>query len=135
MTRLLLSFAVVLTGLATLATPVLAREEIRSFTSNITLRTDGSVDVVETLEVNVERNQINHGIYRDLPLWLINEDKSRLRSSLAVLQVLKDGVQEPFSIEDIGSGFKRIRIGDGDVWLDSRVYKYTNHYTNRLMAP
>jgi uncharacterized membrane protein YgcG len=117
-----------------LATPTLARETITSFTSNIILQADGSVDVTETIAVNVERDQINHGIYRDIPTTLINDDKSRQRSSLRVLQVLKDGVPEPYSIENLGTGYKRIRIGDADVWLNQRPYTYTIHYVMTRMG-
>ena len=123
-----------LIGLAAVATPAAAAEEIRSFTTNTTLRVDGSVDVVETIEVNAEGDQIRHGIYRDIPLVLINDDKSRLRSDLNVVEVLRDGVAEPYSLDSLGSGFKRIKIGDGDVYLDNRVYRYTIHYTMTRMG-
>ncbi|MBI4922908.1 MAG: DUF2207 domain-containing protein [Devosia nanyangense] len=124
----------ILVGLAVFAVPALAAEQIRSFTTNTTLRVDGSVDVVETIEVNAEGSQIRRGIYRDIPTTLINDDKSRLRSDLDVVAVLKDGVPEPYSVENIGNGFKRIRIGDADVFLDYRVYRYTIHYTMSRMA-
>ncbi|HWA17469.1 MAG TPA: DUF2207 domain-containing protein [Devosia sp.] len=118
----------------TAVTPALARETITSFTANIILQTDGTVDVTETIAVNVERDEINHGIYRDIPTTLINDDKSRLRSSLHVLAVLRDGVPEPYSVENLGTGYKRIRIGDADVWLDMRPYTYTIHYTMTRMG-
>ncbi|MEQ1771703.1 MAG: DUF2207 domain-containing protein, partial [Devosia sp.] len=116
------------------ATPTLARETINSFTQNVILATDGSIDVTETIEVNVERIEINHGIYRDIFTTLINDDKSRLRSSLKVLSVLRDGVAEPYSIENVGTNAKRIRIGDKDTWLDRRIYTYTIHYTMSRMG-
>ena len=49
---------------------------------------------------------------------LINADNSRLRSDLKVLAVTRDGQPEPYSVDDLGSGFKRIKIGDADTFLD-----------------
>ncbi len=120
--------------LCALAAPAFAREEIRSFTTNTTLRVDGSVDVVETLEVNVEGDAIRRGIYRDIPTQLINPDTTRLRSDLRVIEVLRDGRAEPYSVDSIGNGFKRIQIGDADVFLDYRVHTYTIRYTMTRMA-
>ena len=121
-----------------LAIPV-GREQILSFTSNTTLRVDGSVEVVETIEVNAEGDEIRRGIYRDIPTQLVNPDGSRLRSNLTVLEVKRDGRAEPYSVENIASpdsngGFKRITIGDADVFLDYRVHTYTIRYTMTRMA-
>ncbi len=116
------------------AAPAFAREEIRAFTSNTTLRTNGSVEVVETIEVNVEGRDIRRGIYRDIPTQLINADTTRLRSDLRVLEVRRDGRAEPYSVSGIGGGFKRIQIGDEDVFLDYGVHTYTIRYTMTRMA-
>ncbi len=116
------------------AAPAAAREAIQSFTSNIILKTDGTVDVIETIEVNAENDQINHGIYRDIFTVLTNPDNSRLRSSLNVIAVTRDGYPEPFSVEGLGSNAKRIKIGSGDVWLDRRTYRYAIHYTMSRMG-
>ncbi|MEO7224237.1 MAG: DUF2207 domain-containing protein [Devosia sp.] len=128
-----------LASLFALAAPAFAREEIRSFTTNTTLRVDGSVEVVETLEINVEGDEIRRGIYRDIPTQLVNLDGSRLRSNLNVLEVKRDGRNEQYSIENIGSpdsnsAFKRIMIGDADVFLEHRVHTYTIRYTMTRMA-
>jgi uncharacterized membrane protein YgcG len=123
-----------LLAVATLALPAVAREEIRSYTTNTTLRTDGSVEVVETIAINAEGDEIRRGIYRDIPTQLINPDNTRLRSTLTVLEVKRDGRDEPYVLENLGSGFKRIRIGDADVFLDYRVHTYTIRYTMTRMA-
>jgi hypothetical protein len=129
----LVALLLVAAGLA-LATPALAREEIRSFVTNVTLSPNGTVDVVETITVNAEGDQIRHGIYRDIPTELINPDKTRLRSSLHVISVSRDGRDENYSLENIGSGFKRIRIGDADNFLDYGVHTYAIHYTMSRMG-
>ena len=123
-----------LASLLALSAPALAREEIRSFTTETTLRVDGSVDVVETIAVNVEGDEIRRGIFRDIPTQLINPDNTRLRSDLRVVEVLRDGEPEPYDVSNIGGGFKRILIGDEDVFLDYRVHTYTIHYTMSRMA-
>ena len=117
-----------------LALPATARESITSFSSAATLLADGSVDVVETIEVNAEGYEIRRGIFRDIPLILINDDNSRLRSNLQVKAVLRDGRAEPYSIENLSAGFKRIRIGDADVLLSTGRHKYTIHYTMTRMG-
>ncbi|MDF2981616.1 MAG: putative rane protein precursor, partial [Devosia sp.] len=116
------------------ALPASAREAITSFSSAVTLNADGSVDVIETIEVNAEGYEIRRGIYRDIPLVLINPDNSRLRSDLTVKTVLRDGRTEPYSLDNIGAGFKRIRIGDADVLLSYGRHKYTIHYSMTRMG-
>jgi uncharacterized membrane protein YgcG len=120
--------------LALLPVPALAREVITSFSSAIELRIDGSVEVLETIDVFSEGYEIRRGIYRDLPLILINADNSRLRSDLRVIAVARNGRNEPYSIENLGAGFKRIRIGDPDVLLTYGAHKYTIRYTMSRMG-
>jgi uncharacterized membrane protein YgcG len=117
-----------------LPVPALAREVITSFSSAVELRVDGSVEVLETIEVFSEGYEIRRGIYRDLPLILINDDNSRLRSDLNVIAVSRDGRNEPYSIENLGAGYKRIRIGDPDVLLTYGAHRYTIRYTMSRMG-
>ncbi len=116
------------------ALPATAREAITSFASAITLNADGSVDVIETIEVNADGYDIRRGIFRDIPLILINPDKSRLRSTLTVTSVQRDGRAEPFTIENLAAGFKRIRIGDADVLLSTGKHRYTIRYSMSRMG-
>jgi uncharacterized membrane protein YgcG len=116
------------------ALPAAAAETINSFVSDVELNADGSVDVTEVIEVNVEGNEIRRGIYRDIPTLQINDDNSRLRANLEVVEVRRDGRPEPYSLESPGGGFVRIRIGDADVWLDYGPTRYTIRYTMTRMA-
>ncbi|HZY67888.1 MAG TPA: DUF2207 domain-containing protein, partial [Devosia sp.] len=102
------AIALALLVLLTAVLPAVAREEIRSFATDITLRVDGSVEVTETIAVNVEGDEIRRGIYRDIPTQLINPDNTRLRSDLRVLEVLRDGAAEPYAISNMSGGFRRI---------------------------
>ncbi len=111
-----------------LALPALAAETIRLFDSDVTLHTDGSVDVVETIAVNAEGYEIRRGIFRDIPTVLRLDDGRQIRSSLEVVEVRRNGASEPYEMESIERGV-RIRIGDADVYLRNGVHTYTLHYT------
>lgn len=116
------------------ALPATAAETIRNFNVAITLQTDGTVDVTETITVMAEGNEIRRGIFRDIPTTLINEDNSRLRSLLKVISVQRNGRAEPYAIEDLTTGIKRIRIGDADVFLNYGVHTYIIRYTMSRMG-
>lgn len=109
--------------------PVLAGEEIRSYDSAVTLETNGAVDVVETISVNAEGRQIQHGIYRDIPTEFVDFGKVQVTSDPAVVGVTMDGRPEPYVVLDRPAGFKRIRIGAADVLVASGVHTYAVHYT------
>lgn len=116
------------------AFPAAAREAITSFSSAVTLNANGSVDVIETIVVNAEGYEIRRGIYRDIPLILVNPDNSRLRSDLKVQSVTRDGRVEPYSLDNLSAGFKRIRIGDADVLLSYGQHTYTIRYSMSRMG-
>ncbi|MBB4053302.1 putative membrane protein YgcG [Devosia subaequoris] len=116
-----------------LAVPTLAREEIRTFASDVELLTDGSVNVLETIEVNAEGNQIRRGIYRDIPVTMIGESGNKIRITLDVEAVTRGGQSEMFRVERMGD-FQRIWIGDPDVFLGRGEHLYTIAYTMDRMA-
>ena len=113
--------------------PALAREEIRAFAADVELLTDGSVDVLETIDVNAEGNQIRRGIYRDIPVTMIGERGNKIRITLDVDAVTRDGQPEMFRVERMGD-FQRIWIGDPDVFLQRGEHRYTIAYTMDRMA-
>lgn len=123
----------VLALLAALALPALAREEIRSFASDVALQLDGSVDVTETIEVNAEGIEIRRGIYRDIPVMMLGPQGGKVRPDLAVISVERDGRPETFRVERMGE-FQRIWIGSPDRLLDYRVHTYVIRYTLSRMA-
>src|SRR5690606_1922260 len=116
------------------AAPALAEEAITWFSTDVSLRTDGSVEVLETIAVNAEGFEIRRGIFRDIPTLLVNDDNSRIRSDLDVIEVRRDGRTEPVTIEGLDAGFKRIRIGDADVMLTRGAHTYTIRYTMTRMG-
>jgi uncharacterized membrane protein len=126
--RVLLALALVLC-----AGPGLAREEIRSFTSDVLVRIDGSVAVTETITVNAEGNEIRRGIYRDIPVMLQAPDGGKVRPGFALVSVTRDGVEEPFRVERMGN-FERIWIGDPDRFLARGEHEYVIVYSMSRMV-
>ena len=120
-------------GLLLLATPSLAREELSGLTSDVTLRTDGSVRVMEMIEVNAEGNEIRRGIYRDIPTVQISRSGQKIRSDLNVESVTRDGADEPFRTERMGN-FVRIWIGDPEQFISDGKHRYLITYTMDRMA-
>ncbi len=94
------------------------------------------LDVTETIRVNVEGNQINHGIFRDFPTDLRARRAARAQSGFDVASVERDGRPEPYETSRFGNGV-RVQIGDGDVYLDhgehTHVIRYTHHAPARLL--
>jgi len=129
MSRILVALFTILA----LAFPATAREEIRSFTSDVILNTDGSVSVTETLEVNAEGTEIRRGIYRDIPVVMLGSDGGKVRPDLEVTGVTRDGDQEMFRVERMGN-FQRIWIGNPDYFLDYGLHRYIIRYTMTRMA-
>ncbi len=129
----LLAFLMLALVLPFVVLPVFAQEVIRSFTSDVVLLKDGSVDVIETIEVRAEGKKIKRGIFRDIPTLMKNADGSQLKSKLEVISIKKNGESEPFFIENITGG-KRIYIGQSDVFLQSGIYRYEIRYSMSRMA-
>ena len=116
-----------------LALPATAREEIRSFTSAVTVNADASVAVTETIVVNAELDEIRRGIYRDIPIVMLGSNGDKVRPDLDVLGVERDGSAEMFRVERMGN-FQRIWIGNPDRYLDHGEHTYTIRYTMTRMA-
>lgn len=138
MRHFLTRFLAVFCALMVLSAPAWAEEVIRSFSSNVTLLDDGSVDVVENIEVRAEGSKIRRGIFRDIPtLMLITNDEGgesgKLRSRLTVIDVQRNGKTEPWFTEGITNG-TRVYIGQSDVFLPRGNYRYTIHYTMTRIA-
>lgn len=107
--------------------PAAAAEAIRSFTSDVTVGQDGVLTVRETITVNAEGRAIRRGIFRDFPTTYMTAAGTRMRVGFDVLDVKRDGQDEPYAIEGISNG-KRVRIGSKDVWLDNGEHTYAITY-------
>lgn len=116
-----------------LCLPAAAREEIRSFASDVTLHVDGSVQVIETVDVVAEGIDIRRGIYRDIPTVMLSSSGNKIRSDLDVETVTRDGQVEPFRTERMGN-FVRIWIGDSDSFIARGKHRYVITYSMTRMA-
>ncbi|MBY3153027.1 DUF2207 domain-containing protein [Rhizobium laguerreae] len=108
-----------------------AAEVIDSFASDITLDKNGAMSVTETITVNAEGNQINHGIFRDFPLYFTDAAGRRRSVDFDVVSVQRDGEDEPWHTESISGGI-RIYAGSADVTVTPGRHRYVFTYrTNR----
>jgi uncharacterized membrane protein YgcG len=129
MKRLLL---ILLLSLITLSAQ--AAERILDFHSDITIRVDGTMEVVETIRVRAEGGLIKRGIYRDFPTDYRDANGHRYRVDFDVMQVLRDGQPENYRTESLSNGV-RIYIGRADHFLEPGEYTYTLTYrTNRQLG-
>ncbi len=105
-----------------------AEERILSYDSEIRVGRDGYLDVVETIRVNVEGDEISRGIYRDFPQDYKTTWGMKQHRPFEVTEVKRNGMPEPYMVERIGSG-TRVRIGSADVFLEEgSVQEYTIAY-------
>ena len=108
--------------------PAAADERILQFDTTIAVQNDGSLEVVETIKVRAEGNQIKRGIYRDLPLLKKGWFGVASRADYEILEILRDGHSEPSHRDSIPDGV-RIYIGHKDHYLNTGEYTYTIRYT------
>ena len=111
-----------------------ADERILAWQSDIRVRPDSVLEVVETLEVRAEGQQIRRGILRDFPTRYTDRTGRRVVVGFDVLDVTRDGKSERFQTERMPNGV-RIRIGDPEVYLDRGVHLYRIVYrTDRQLG-
>ncbi|HEY5712461.1 MAG TPA: DUF2207 domain-containing protein [Allosphingosinicella sp.] len=102
-------------------------ERILSFVSDVTVATDASLRVVETIRVNAEGRNILHGIYRDFPTRY-ERDGRTIRVGFDVQGVQLDGQPVRYRRESISNGV-RVRIGDADTNVSEGEHSYVITYT------
>lgn len=125
---LLAVVAVFLAAVFPAARPALAQQErVLSFASDITVREDGSLRVVETLEVASTGDEIERGIFRDFPLRSLTELGLNHLVGFEIVAIERDGIPEPYFLEPLPAGV-RIYIGQADTLLQPGRYRYTIAY-------
>jgi hypothetical protein len=107
--------------------PAAAEEHILDFTSEITVNSDSSLNVRETIRVNSEGTKIRRGIYRDFPTRYTNPYGVTSHVDFVVLEVLRDGKPETYRTESQANGV-RTYIGKKDYFLPRGKYTYTIFY-------
>jgi hypothetical protein len=117
------------------AVPATAQtERITSFDSRITVNTDGSMQVVETIAVESAGVDIVHGIYRDFPTRYKDRRGNRYSVLFDIVSVRRDGNSEPYHTEDLSNGI-RIYFGSSSYALPDGSHTYQFSYrTNRQLG-
>ncbi|HWA30104.1 MAG TPA: DUF2207 domain-containing protein, partial [Rhizomicrobium sp.] len=122
--------ALVAAFLFALTAPAFAQydsERITDYKSDITVAPNGDLTVIETISVIAAGDRIVHGIFRDFPTTYTNPNGTTKKVRFDVMQVTRDGHDEPYSIEGIDSG-ERVKIGDKDVEVAPGPHTYTITY-------
>ncbi len=116
------------------AVPAYAVESILSYHSDITVSAEGSMDVVETIRVRAEGQNIRRGIYRDFPTDYEDQYGNSVHVDFQVLGVLRDGAAEAYHQEPRSNGI-RVYAGSANYFLPAGEYIYTIHYrTDRQLG-
>jgi hypothetical protein len=120
--------------LACWVAPLGANERITDFHSEIVVRPDGSMRVVERIDVVAEGQQIRRGIYRDFPTDYRTPSGIQVKVLFRVESVTRDGAPEPFHTERQANGV-RVYVGQASVFLAPRAYRYVLTYdTDRQLG-
>lgn len=106
------------------ALALVAQEEaIQDYDVVLNVRTDGSLEVTETIRVSVTGNQIKRGITRAFPLRSKVEDDRARGQSYDITSVKRDGIEEDYHTSKSG-GNMVLYAGRADVFLDPGTYTY-----------
>ena len=105
----------------------LAQERILDFASDVSIKANGDVLVVETIVVQVEGQQIKRGILRDFPTRYKNQRGLTVVVPFEVLSVQRDGAVEPYQVEPLDNGM-RVRIGNANQMLSRGSHTYQISY-------
>ncbi len=122
MTRVVLLILAAWVSIASAAGP----ERVISFHSDVEVRADSALLVIETIRVNARGGEIRRGIYRDFPTRYSGA-YGRVVVPFQVLRVMRDGVDEPYRVERRANG-ERVYIGRGNVKLKPGEYEYRIAY-------
>ena len=91
-------------------------ERILSYSSDIQVRRDASLDVTETIRIAARGAEFRHGLYRDFPTRYRRAGRG-VEVGFEVASVTRDGRPEPWRTRARGRMASRIIIGDADTLL------------------
>jgi hypothetical protein len=107
----------------------LADEFIEFFGSDVSVRTDGTLHVEETIRVHAEGKDIKHGIFRDV-VSLSRLGDGPGDSTVRFLDVTRDGQAETYQIVRSPNGV-RLYAGRDEVLLSTGTHTYQLVYEAR----
>lgn len=112
--------------------PAAAEEVINRFDVDIDVQQNGDIIVTEAINITAEGDQIQRGIFRELPRYFENNG-DRLRYDYDILSVERGGDDEPYETSTEGNAY-RIRIGDPDRLLSvgEHVYEISYRVKNQV---
>jgi uncharacterized membrane protein YgcG len=113
---------------ALLGVPAVADERILDFHSDIQVQPNASLVVHEVIRVSSEGERIRHGIFRDFPTRYTGRLGEHYSVDFKVVDVRRDGVEEPYSQEQLTNGV-RIKMGSPSMVLSPGEYTYELTYT------
>lgn len=109
-------------------------ERILDYDVEITIQTDGSLDISERISVWAEGRQIRRGIVRDFPTRYRDRFGDRVRVDFSVEEVLRNGRPEPWFTERAGNGVV-VNTGNDQFLPVPAGHVYTLHTrTNRQLG-
>ena len=116
------------------AMPARAEERITDFLSDVTVRADGALDVIETIHIVSEGDEIKRGIQRDFPTRYRGPGGRLVAVGFRVVDVARDGRPEHYTLLGMDNG-ERVRIGHADTLLTPGQHVYRIHYrTTRQLS-
>lgn len=104
-----------------------AQERILSYDSLVELHADGHMDVTERIVVRAEGDRIRRGLYREFPTRYLDSRGNRVIIDFRVVEVLRDGLPEPWFTERRSNGVV-VNTGNDDLLPVPADYAYTLRY-------
>jgi len=108
------------------ASPLAAEEKILDYHSDVTVDPSGAMDVVETIRVVAEGQQIDHGIYRDFPTKY-RSGLGQIEVPFSVVSVRRDGSNEPWHTKEESNGV-RVYVGSASTSVPPGEHTYEIRY-------
>ncbi len=102
-------------------------ERIHRFDDQLTVNPDGSLLVNETIDVEAAGINIQHGIYRDIPLIYQDRMGNRYAVRFDIVSLVRDGNVEPYHTADQSNGI-RIYFGSSTYELPPGPHTYQFRY-------
>lgn len=104
-----------------------AQERIVDFASEISIESNGTLLVTETITVQVQGERIQRGILRDFPTRYTDRSGAAVVVSFDVLNVQRNAEAEPYKLEPLQNG-TRVRIGNASRLLTHGLHEYRISY-------
>lgn len=103
-------------------------ERITDYKVAISVQQDRSVDIVETITINVQGNVFKRGLLRDVPVRYRGKHGETVYIDLKVHDIQRDGRPEPYQLTHQGR-YARLRIGNANVFLQHGLHTYVIRYS------